>query len=101
MGLTNHTRVFLQSEGITDVEDLSEFTTSDSWNQLLENCKRPPQVTDEDGNLTSQAAFCIGAKSLRRLKVAAKCVKYYQDIGRDVSANSMMWNTRLSAFEVS
>lgn len=101
MGLVNRTRVFLQSEGITDVEDLSEFTTKDSWSQLLENCKRPPQVTDAAGNLVSQAAFRIGAKSLRRLKVAAKCVKYYQDTGRDLSANNMMWSTRLSAFEVS
>ena len=101
MGLVNRTSIFLQSEGITDVEDLSEFTTSDSWSQPLENCKRPPQVTDANRNLTSQAAFRIGTKLLRRLKVATKCVKYYQDTGRDISANNMMWSTRLSAVEVS
>ena len=36
-GLPNHTRVFLQSEGITDVDDLQEFVTKDSWSQLLKN----------------------------------------------------------------
>ena len=76
MGLTHDTRIFLQSEGITDVDDLEEFVTKDSWSQVLENCKRPPQITDANGNLVNQPAFRIGAKSLRRLKVAAKCVAY-------------------------
>ena len=30
MGLANRTRVFLWSEGITDVDDLEEFVTKDS-----------------------------------------------------------------------
>ena len=64
MGLPNNTGVFLQSEGITDVDDLEEFVTKDSWAQLLENCKRPPQITNAAGNLENQAAFRIGAKSL-------------------------------------
>ena len=100
MGLPGNTRVFLQSEGITNVDDLEEFVTSDSWSQLLENCKRPPQITDAAGNLVNQAAFRIGAKSLRRMKVAAKCVAYYMHTNRDRVASNMMWASRLSVFEV-
>ena len=74
MGLANRTRVFLASEGITDVDDLEEFITKDSWDQVLENCKRPPQITNAAGALVNDQAYRIGAKSLRRLKVASKCV---------------------------
>ena len=100
MGLANRTRVFLQSEGITDVSDLEEFVKKDSWTQLLENCKRPPRVANAAGVMVDDPAYRVGAKSLRRLKVAAKCVAYYVATGRDLSANNMMWNTRLSVFEV-
>ena len=73
MGLAHRTRVFLQSEGITDVDDLEEFVTKDSWNQVLENCKRPPRIPDPagGGGLVEDQAYRIGAKSLRRLKIAA------------------------------
>ena len=101
MGLVNCTRVFLQSEGIMEVEDLTEFTKSKSWSQLLENCKCLPRQANARGTLQEQAAFCIGARSLRRLWVAAKCVKYYQDIGQELTADNMIWATHLSVFKVS
>ena len=37
IGLDNCTRVFLQSEKITDVDDLEELTTKESWIQVLQN----------------------------------------------------------------
>ena len=91
MGLSNRTRVFLQSEGINDVEDLEEFTTKDSWAQVLENCKRPPRIPDPagGGGLVEDQAYRIGAKSLRRLKVAAKAVSYYLNTGRVLTAAIM------------
>ena len=78
MGLAARTRVFLQSEGITDVEDLEEFITKDSWAQVLENCKRPPRIANAQGVLVDDQAYRVGAKSLRRLRIAAKCVAFYK-----------------------
>ena len=90
MGLDHRVRVYLQDEGIDDVGDLEEFAMDDAWSQVLENCKRPPRIPDAGGVLQEQAAFRIGAKSLRRLKVASKCVKYYNATGRELSADTMM-----------
>ena len=103
MGLANRTRVYLQTEGIVTVEDLAEFVTKESWVQVIENCKRPPKIPDPAnpaGPLIEQEAFRIGAKSLKRLKVAAKCIAYYINTGRDLTAAALMWNTRLATFEV-
>ena len=102
MGLSNRTRVFLQSEGITDVEDLEEFLTKDSWSQVLENCKRPPRIPNPavQGGFMEDQAYRVGAKSLRRLKVAAKAVSYYVNTGRALTAAMMTWTPRLSVFEI-
>ena len=102
MGLAHRTRVFLQSEGIDDVEDLEEFITKDSWSQVLENCKRPPRIPDPagGGGLVEDQAYRIGAKSLRRLKVAAKAVAYYLNTGRVLTAATMTWSPRLATFEL-
>ena len=100
MGLENRVRVYLQDEGINDVDDLEEFATNEAWSQVLENCKRPPRVANAAGVLQEQAAYRIGAKSLRRLKVASKCVAYYAATGRDRTADNMMWATRLEKFEI-
>ena len=99
MGLENRVQVYLQDEGIEEVDDLEEFATNESWAQVLENCKRPPRI-NQGGALVDQAAFRIGAKSLRRLKVASKCVAYYAATGRERTANNMQWSTRLVTFEI-
>ena len=44
MALEDRTRLFLATEGITTMDDLKEFTTSESWKQILENAKYPPQI---------------------------------------------------------
>ena len=102
MGLAARTRVFLQTEGITDVSDLEEFTTKESWSQVLENCKRPPRIPDPagGGGMIEDQAYRIGAKSLRRMKVAAKCVAYYNNTDRPLSAANMTWTPRLANFEM-
>jgi hypothetical protein len=79
MGLQVRTRVHLATEGIDMVEDLAEFAEEDSWRQVIDNCRRPPKILNAAGNLVEQEAFHLGAKSLRRLQVAAKCVHYYFD----------------------
>eukprot|EP00956_Cyclotella_meneghiniana_P044140 scaffold303339_cov89-Cyclotella_meneghiniana.AAC.1 len=100
MGLTARTRGYLQTEGISMIEDLLEFSSKDSWTQIVENCKRPPQVTDAAGNLVNQAAFHIGAKSLHRLQVAAIAVEYYAATDRTITPQAMQWDTTLKNFEV-
>ena len=44
MGLSNRTRVYLQSEGIIEPADLIDFAGKDAWTPILDNCRRPPQV---------------------------------------------------------
>ena len=46
MVLSHCTCLYLQSEGIVSSDDLIEFTASDSWKQIIENCKRPAKITD-------------------------------------------------------
>ena len=44
MGLSHRTRLHLQDEGIDDVEDLRDFVLTSSWDQIVNNCKRPGQI---------------------------------------------------------
>ena len=99
MGLDHRTRVFLQGEGIVTPEDLAEFAEEDSWKQLLENCKRPPQIPDGAGNLVDQQPFRLGSKSLRRMKTAALAIKHFIEVGRNIEAHMVMWTPRLANFE--
>lgn len=101
MNLPPRTRVFLQSEGITSPEDLAEFTTKEAWEQVLENCKRPPQIPDP-ANATlmiNDQPYRMPAKSLMRLKVAAVAIKFYQDTSRPLAAGMLTWSTRLVSFQ--
>ena len=93
-GLSNCTLLYLQSKGITMVDDLRDFVKAGSWTQILDNCKHPPQSMVA-GNLVNQPAFQFPAKSLMRLKVAAQAVEYYIDTGRALLAAGMIWMNRL------
>ena len=99
MGLSNRTRVYLQGEGITRPDDLSEFVDKETWDQIIEKCKRPPQVPAPAGaaGLVAQQPFLLPAKSLMRLKIAARVVDYYQRTARPLTAANMTW-VRLNNF---
>ena len=101
MNLPGRTRTFLQSEGITSPEDLAEFTTKDDWEQLLANCKRPPQIPDPANAalMINDQPYRMPAKSLMRLKVAAVAIKYYRDTARPLAAAMLTWGTRLYSFQ--
>ena len=101
MGLSNRTRLYLQDEGITHPDDLFEFTDKDAWAQIVETCKRPPQVPGVGVNapLVSQQPFQLPAKSLLRLKVASKVVEFYMRTARPLTAANMRW-VRLSNFKI-
>ena len=76
MGLSAHTRIHIQGEGILIPDDFIDFTSKDSWDQIVDNCKRPARISDPAnvGQFVSQEAFQLPAKSFMRLKVAAKAV---------------------------
>lgn len=100
MGLSARTRTYLQDEGIVTADDLSEFTTKDSWTQVIDNCRKPPKIPDpiNAGQLIEQEAFRIKSKSLMRLKVAAIAASYYEATSRPLTATSMTWTHRLKNF---
>ena len=101
MGLSHRTRLYLQLEGLDHPRDLVDFVKSDAWDQVLENCKRPPQVADpaNPGQLMNQSPFRFPSKSLLRLKVAARVIEYYNRTGRDLTAGNLAWN-RLANFQI-
>ena len=101
MGLSARTRAHLATEGINHPVDLAEFVEEDSWKQILENCKRPPQIPDPagGGGLVNQQPFQLPARSLMRLKVASRVAEYYQQTNRALSAANMTW-VRLGNFHI-
>ena len=46
MGHSARTRIYLQGEGILIPDDLIDFTSKYSWDQILDNCKRPARIPD-------------------------------------------------------
>ena len=59
MGLFHRTRLHLQSDVIVIHDDRIDFTASDSWRQIIENCKRPVIIPDQKnaGKTIAQEAF--------------------------------------------
>ena len=62
-GLSNWTRLKLVAEGITTVEDMTEFEDED-WDNFAYTCKRPPQVADANGALVNVAPYELPVMSL-------------------------------------
>ena len=50
MGLSNRTRLHLQSEGMTTPNDLIDFVKTEDWTPILDNCRRPPQIPGQGAN---------------------------------------------------
>jgi len=111
MGVSARTRGQLIIEGLTNVEDLLEFADNDDgWKQLLENLKHPPQVLNPAvgqpghnagvavGALIPQVPFQLSARSLGRMKNAARAVKYYTTVQRVITAANMQ-QARLGNFK--
>ncbi len=63
-----------------------EFLKKEMWDQILENCKQPPQAANAAGALVVQQPFLLMAKSLIRLKTALLVVEYYTRTLRPLKA---------------
>ena len=89
----------LTNEGISTIEDLGEFEDAD-FKQIATNLKSPPSIPDPNnpGQTIRQAPFVLGAKSLKRLKVAANAVRYYESTDRALSATNMHYINVLQTF---
>ena len=100
MGLSNHTHLQLQIEGMTFVIDMGEIFNS-NWDQFVRNCKRHRQIRDlnNQGNLTYQQPFTVLVHSLCRLKVALVVVHHYIATGCLLIAANMRWGSVLLNFE--
>ena len=87
----------LQYEGIVSPNDLIDFTASDSWKQIIDNCKCPARITDTNnaGQTISQEDFQFPARSLMRLKVADVTVEYYSKTILPLDAANIVWDQRL------
>jgi hypothetical protein len=89
MAIPNATVLQLVAEGINNVDDLSEFD-KDTIQQIASNLRRPP----------AGAHYVFGAKSQKRLTAACDIVRYYETIGRTITAANLVWNTVIKNFEI-
>ena len=88
------------AEGIATVNDLEEFM-DDDIKAVQENLRKPAGTVPDPNNPGQRMAapsFVLGAKSIKRLKVAAAAVRYYQTIGRETNAQNMHFMDVLKDF---
>ena len=93
MGIPHTAMVQMQQEGIQLVADLAGFEKQ-FLQQLGDNLRKPGgRVPDPDRNAALGAtipmpSFAHGAKSQKRLTVAYDLVRFYQTVGRDLTAGT-------------
>ena len=105
MGLSNRTRTgSLQVEGIVDVADMAEWE-DDDWDCWYENAKKPPKIQDPAagaavGDLINQVPFPVPVKSLKRLKLTSRLIRYYNATDRPLTAGNVKWLNVGRNFEI-
>ena len=94
MGLKHRTRVSsLDVEGIENVDDLADWDDKD-WDQWASNCKKPDRIQDPNNaaNLIAQVPFPLSVKSLKRLKIPSKLIRYYKLVSVPLTVINIKWN---------
>ena len=105
MGVQHATVVQLALEGIQTVDDLADFD-KEALQQLADNLRRPggrvpnPDPGAAAGSTIPTPAFGFGAKSQKRLGIACELVRYYNTVGRDLTAANMRWKNVIKNFEI-
>jgi hypothetical protein len=103
MDIPHETVVQLGNEGINNPEDLVDFD-KDTIQQVADNLRRPagripdPNPAAVAGATIPTPPFVFGAKSQRRLVIAAKLVWYYEATGRALTAGNLQWNSVMRNF---
>ena len=102
---TDSTTTSTAQEGIQLVADLADLEKQ-SLQQLADNLRKPGgRITHPDPNAQLGAtiptpAFTYGSKSQKRLTVACDLIRFYQTVGRDLTAANIQWNQVMSNFEI-
>ena len=101
----------LRNEGITMIDDLGEFD-KDTLQQIADNLRRPggrvpdPNYVSPDPMpvpapvvpTVPTPPFIFGAKSQKLLQVACELVRFYDMIGRPLTAANIQCNTQMKNF---
>ena len=90
----------LMAEGITNVMDLEEFNDEDI-KSVQENLRKPAGTIvdpDDENERIARPSYVLGAKSVKRLKIAASAVRYYITVGREITAENMHFQNVLKNF---
>jgi hypothetical protein len=102
-GIPNATVVQLQEEGIDTVADLADFD-KDTIEQIAANLRRPagripdPNPGAAAGATIATPPFVLGAKSQQRLTTATALVRFYDTVGRLVTAGNLQWTPVMKHF---
>ena len=94
MGVQHAMVVQLAEEGIQSIDDLADFN-KEALQQLADNLRRPGgRVPNPDpgaaiGETIPMPAFVFGLKFQKRLGIACELVRYYNTVGRDLTAVSI------------
>ena len=105
LGIPHETMVQIQREGIQSVANLADFEKQE-LQQLADNLRKSVgRIPDPNPNAAPGAtiptpAFTYGAKSQKRLTVACDLVRFYQTVGRDLTAANIQRNQVMSNFEI-
>jgi hypothetical protein len=96
MGLTPCLATAFAAEGITTPADLSEFDRN-GMESIFCNLPKPAKVlrggaAGACGKLQEVMAYELSAKSQIHLLIAAKAARFYEDTGRKLNPNNMLWS---------
>jgi hypothetical protein len=91
-------------EGIILVDDLVDFE-KDTLEQIAANLRRPagrvddPKPNADEGATIPTPPFIFGAKSQKRLVIAAKLLRYYEVVCRPLTRANIQWTTVMKNFD--
>ena len=96
MGLTPRTATAFAAEGIATPADLAEFDKN-GRESIFRNLRKPSKVlragaAGARGELQEVMAYELSAKSQIRLTIAAKAARFYEDTGRELDPDNMLWS---------
>ena len=91
MGCNDDARVWLQAEGLTNVQDLAEFD-DDDWKNLVAKAGKTRWTANAAGVMTQGPPVTLSIKSIKRMKLASMAVKYHIICGRALTHTNMRFD---------
>ena len=103
MGVSARTLQYLaDNEVLTFEQKLIDYVETDTGNKITDNMRCLPMITDHSNaaQMIHQEAFVLSAKSLGSLRIAAVVVQLFRMTYCPLSADIMMYDSRLKNFKV-